>query len=639
MRHRDVGSGLSRGLALLLVCAVVVADDAVDRVMRVHDIGFLTREVPQYPLRVRPHAGGLGIGGEGGGRWGRPDWSLSFEEESTPRIAAVVQRLLRASIAEDSWSSERNEMVFVDHGLHVRQTAEVQRTIERVLGRLRVDRAKMIAVDVAVVPVEALVDQGAIASPWIDVARFDTILRRGARSASLVSLAAYNEQTMSGLSGQYRSTAVDTEINSTGVIPVSNVVVQRIPIGVSVEIRPQAISGTGWYRVRLVAARLRIGGDVVKRETLFGDLEMVPLREESLSAELLLDETHAGIAGLFDDIAADGTRCRFAVIARLRTVEMPGAIVAREPAADGGGDVFRLEVHDVSFLLGSLGPRLPVYDPVVLVELLRHRVDRDSWTDRRAALSVEGDRYLLVTARSATRAAVREWLLAEARERARVARVTIREIEGPADALARIVDRATDGLHLAKAWRETDDGKACRTIFDATTAGALGSPMLARGLRARNHVADVETISGGTGFTVTEIPDPVIASAGTGFELTVHARWLHDGGRVRLGVDLRRCVTTFENSAVFLAAVDLNSTPRGAAGISVIETAGGRTRARHPYRIDLPSQDSMRCSVALALQPGREVVLRHERSRGGRGRLVTARVDVSSAVEENGGSR
>src|SRR5688572_20291300 len=148
--------------ASALLCA---ADPSgVVRALRVYDVRFLTRPVPQLPAGEWPRAGDLvlhdGYEAETSAPISFTSEAVGEEDHSVPPGAGIptetLVALIRQNIAEDSWANDRNSIEARSGELHVVQTAEVHASIEGFLAGLRGRRARMITVDVAYVPSTAL---------------------------------------------------------------------------------------------------------------------------------------------------------------------------------------------------------------------------------------------------------------------------------------------------------------------------------------------------------------------------------------------------------------------------------------------------------------------------------------------------
>lgn len=628
----------------VLVFSFVLAGDPApgpERVTRSYNIRFLTRSVPQFPAEIWPEAGGLVLE-----RWadedvGAIEFSDEEEEEEAGEMAppgrgipaATLVALVRQNIAEDSWANKRNSIEAAGGELVVTQSPDVHQAIVRFLESLRARRARMVTVDVAVVPASSLGEYVDLERPWFADAALEEVVERAGEKGHRLSVTAYNEQTVSGFTGRLSSRLVDSEVNQTGVVPVSNPVVLRLPLGLSVEALPLALAGTDWFRLDLKVTRLEPTGDACRRETFFGDLEFASLREESLETVLLVPQRRTALAGTFTAEATPGKKSEFAVLARVRPFDL---VDEKKERADSE-ETFHLRVYDIGFL-GAYPEEHPLLEPDLLVDLISASVEPEAWRDERTSLSLEGDgRFLHITARAATHQSVRAFLKKLLRDRARVATLEIEEFEAPLDVLLELRRQAGAGWELGADWRREGPGRKLRPVLRAAVAGALGTRMVAQGYESRDFVADIETVSGGTGFSVTEMADPVVVSAGTGFQLTASVASLHRPDHLAMDAKLDRCRTRFEKTAEVLAATEIGPAelpPRASREKKDDSPEPERQTVWLPFVLDLPDQRQLPCRASLALRPGRPAILKVEATGDGLGRLVVATVRVAAAFEE-----
>ncbi len=143
---------------------------------------------------------------------------------------------------------------------------------------------------------------------------------------------------------------------------------------------------------------------------------------------------------------------------------------------------------------------------------------------------------------------------------------------------------------------------------------------------SRTYVADIEVITGGTGFSILKMFDPVVQSAGNGFTLEARVGSLLGKEYLSLFMAFEKCRTRFDRQANFFARI-----PGAGAGQATREAAKGSSPvAVLPYVIDLPDQEAMIKRNMAALPAGRPVILELRKSLGGQGRMavVTARVEA-----------
>lgn len=596
----------------------------VQRELRVYDLHFLTKEVPDLPL---PEAGAernlsLLERAEQETYGFDPDW---LEEPGSLGGLALtpeaIMELVRRNIAEDSWANEKNSIAARGGELVVIQTPEVHEEIADLLAHLRARRARRFEIEVIVLSEEAPVESLLRGPPNPAPEALAAVLDESAEKAHRILLTAYEQQTVSTLSGRRRATITDTEVNQTGVIPVANPIVHVLPLGVSLEAKALPVAGTDRVQVELRVRRLLEAGEVRRRKTTFAELESVPLREESLRTALLVEPGEPALAGSFREAADNGETSQFAVIVRVSRKDPGGAVdVPFEPRPEGA-ETFVLRVYDVGFLLGGADTGSP--QRKLLVPLLRMNVEPEAWKDARAGATLERD-GLYVTARPETHAKISSWIESLTRRRARLASVRLEVFEAPLESVLALEKAARGGWLLPEQWGKIADG--ARGVLESTTRGLAGEEMHARMFSSSTFVSDVETVSGGTGFSIIEMPDPVVASAGDGFTLRATVEGHLDPRRLLLRLDLHRSRTRFLRRAEFTAPARARSRSGPPEEISV----------RLPYVIDLPEEESFHCRTAFAVPRGLSVLLEVQRTRGKTARFVVATATVEGEVDATG---
>ncbi len=626
-------------VAPLLFCFLLA--QSPQRVLREHDIRFLTDPVPQLPARDWPSAGRLALEAwaapsrEAAGGRGSINFESGAAEDSSDVPPGVglspegVVALIQQNVSEDSWANELNSIEQEGGKLIVVQTPDVQEAIRRLLEALRARRGLITVVEIACVPVEALGPLAASPEPWIDAGEFDAAIDRAGASAVRLALTAYNEGRVNGFTGRTISRVVDHEVNQTGVLPVVNPVVERIPLGLTAEVRPVAIAGTDIHKLELRIVLLQEAGTAVRREWFFGELDLVPMAEDFIETTLLLPAGNAGLAGFFR--SGDGLgRLRFAVLARVRPQEVRTEAPSQRPEGD-----FQRRIYDAAFLLEPFPGEKTGLASETLETLVRASADPEAWSDERANLSMESERFLHATARVSTHAKVKATLDGLIRERAAVGILEVRSFEGPLAEMLAVRAAAEAGYLLPEKW--APGGKLTEALH-AVLVGALGGRMESRGSITRKFVGNAECVSGGTGFSVLSMPDPILASAGNGFSLEGSIRGPHDSGLLSLVVKLNEARTRFENSVDLLLPANIGPVDRtppksGEGGKDKPASRPLPATRWLPFTVDLPGQDYRHQESRVAAPRGRAVILKVESTSAGQGRLVVATARTANALE------
>lgn len=628
-------------VATAVVCACLLGQlEPEERVLRTYTISFLTAEVPQFPSQDVPSAGSL-LPGSSGIR--EAALSITFgaglcEDHEVPRGTRMAPEalvdLIRRNIAEDSWWNERNSIEANDQELVVTNAPEVHAAIDALLASLRARRARMFRVDVAVVPADLVSGRGPEAAPWIEGAELERVLGKAGERGVHLSLTAYNEQTVSGFSGSRSWTLSDAEVNQTGVVPVVNPVIEVLPVGLTVEVTPLAVEGTSWLTLALEVTRLAGAGTPSKRATFFNEIESMPLREESLRTSILLESGRTAVAGRFEEMLEDGKKADFAVLVRARRTDLQDE--APDPERT---ERFFLRVHDLGLALLPPGPGAAEgpLDGELVELLLRTNVEPEAWRDERASVSVSGERFLHVVATRETHEAVQAWVEDLLRSAARVAVVEIEVHEGPATAVLDLVESAGGTGLLDAAWLQSPSGQALRRRLHASVQGRVGGRMVARGFEARSYLGDVNTVSGGTGFSIIEIADPEMLSAGTGFDLQATASSRLAEGRYSLDLCLDEAATRFGRFVDIVVPSEIGPAEPAGPADGDEARAPRRRVAWLPYRIELPEQSRLRCRASPSLPAGRDRVVEVVESAPGQATLVVAKVVVHDTLGAAGG--
>ncbi|MBI4605092.1 MAG: hypothetical protein HY721_24275 [Planctomycetes bacterium] len=611
-------------LSISLLVTVPLAEEA-PRGTRAHDLSWL-EEPTEFSEAPWPSAGSLLLEAWGLDAWTRRVRSrLARDEETVPPLRLeidgdrlspeAVEAMIRGHVAPHSWADERNSIAERENELVIVQTDEVQEEIARLLDSLRARRETLLTVDVACIPAAALGPAADDPAPWLPGAELDAALARAGGEGQLVTFTLRGESRARAGNGRVKAYLRDHQANMTGILAVIDPVVSKLALGFTAEVELHPIAGTDLFRVDVRAVLLEEVGPAEKREGFFGELELPRLRERALATTLVLPAGAAGLAGIVQPGAA---RRDFAVLARVR----PAAAPARAPAAAPGGTL-ELRVYDASFLLEPFPGEAEALDPETLLDLVRAS-DPEAWLDDRTTLSIEAGGFLLATARAATHAQVERLLGGLARERAAVAAIDVRCLEGPLAEVLTARRAAEGGLVLPVGWAP---GPGLREVFRVRLQGAPGASLEARSMETRRFIAELPTGCGTMCFRSDPVPEPVVQSAGEGVEVVAALRGTLDPRRVAVALELDHGRAGFEGSANVLLPADFVLRRRLdlAAGASGSSDAP-RAAAWLPAAIDLPRQERRGGDASLALPEARLAVLAVEDAGEGSGRMLVAEV-------------
>jgi len=551
----------------------------VAREERSFDISFLTSDIPDFPLAARMRHASLGLHApdeEWDERGGPGGLGFTFVEEDNPgdsyphvphvvgpadivlspaemprwtRIApSALVETITCNIAEDSWANSRNSIAAAGEALVVRQTPDVLAQIDTFLRRLHEQRARMIVLEIAIVPAEALGENARTGAPWISSEEFGKIV--AGADAQSARLTAYNGQTVSAHMGEQRSIVMDFDINQTGASPVANLVVSVIPLGLLVEARPRTIGETGWIDVNLRVVARSFRDEPEKRQAPFGEYESVWIAERTLATELILQEGAAAVAG-FVEGSAEGVGS-FAALVRAHPYAIAATQAAQEPAAD----LFVTRTYDIESILRAAGEtgeplaRAPA-NPDDVVTLITHAIDPDSWKDRRAELHADAVQ-LVVRQKPAAHAKVAALLAQWTRETAHMTTIETWDLGGAGAAVNGFLAGAGPGGSLSESWRARAEALGLVVKAHTRTSSARGRTVEVSAMVSRAFIADWETVGGGTSYVITDYPDPIVRRAGSGIELSARAQAL-PFDTVMLDLDATRAEATFDRQAIFVA--------------------------------------------------------------------------------------
>lgn len=627
-------------VALWLLAALGMASPVlpgeIRREMRLHDVGglFLVEEEFEAPdLALDEVAGGDGLIYIGEDEEERES-AVRLDPEA---LAATIQEL----ISEDSWTNTRNRLEIVGRRMLVVQTPEVLGAIGDLLHRLERRTNETWPLELAMVPLAALEKSAPEllrpgASPWVADEVFDRLVRDAGAKGVVLST-----QVRDGQKAEFRPLAterrlVDYEVNQTGVVPVVNPVIDALSEGSRAEATAYLSPDGTWFRVD-VSLSFQELEPPRKQRLAYGELELGRREFGGLSTSVALEAGRPILLGFVsprDPGALDPEGWYPEPLAALLRVG-PGAPPPAPERPDGEEPASRASIrfYSVGLLLAStpdftLWPRFRDSDDEAVVAF-REDDGVGAQLERRRAAAFGADRllkeirarlsrlrptaevrpklhragrWLLVRGDPAVQAAVRAQLEEFARDSHRMVEIDLWQGPVRAEELSRL--EAPTAL-LDPAWL---DSLAKRPGIRARIVGRSGAPVSLAVRKFRSYIADLEKVSGGTGFQTIEVGDPVISSssAGAGWILDTHCdlvpgtSWgqLHVRGLVERPPRLKA------TSRVRLS--DQVTVVEGAAG------SGRRAEARPVdewLEIELPEEDSDQWQHLVTSPLGRPILL------------------------------
>lgn len=627
---------------LVVSCSALTVDlnAQVERQMRIFDLAPLERPdvlrsglLPDTP------------GSREGGR-DVPD-DLGFDEDladTSPWLApSLLERAIRRFIAEDSWRNVRNELTAEDNGrLIVVQTPEVLEQAERFIRFLESRCARLVAIELALVPPEVLdgVAPGwdrAGSDPWLDAATLDKALETGRQRASLLSAIA-PEGAWKCLQPRWLARhLVDYEVSCTGVVPVVNPWVRTIPAGAFGEAIVLPSADRSWCRVDLRLGEARRDEKPERRTLTYGDLELLRHENSHVGTVVAAPFDKVVLLGVFRSTVnedAPGPRS-FAALLRVRRLGEESA--AREEGVPAAIDASFLLEPRTRFALGELvieddteeshtfeftgddeEPSASLVDRDSLLDSLYREILEETREEPNLAL-VGGTLFIDPAPRIVT-AAVR-CLEGIARRQAQLLAVDLWQVSVSEEELARM---GKGGAKLDTAWLRSVRGNPG---YRSRVVGLSGWELTLGAVAGRNFVADVEHVSGGTGKLIIEVGDPVVRAAEGGLLVTARAEPVPGTSWVQLHL---------RGQSGRPPVFQRQTRSRSSQGVKVKQAGSGESEVEPDSGwivVDLPDQDADSWEHLVTVSPGKPTLLGKlpDTSHRGRTRVLVATVHLFSS--------
>lgn len=604
-------------------------------------------EEREYGLRGilgSPPTAGLGpwpAGGylEGGPEEGPHWWDLveigdqegSRPPGSRPRIqrvrlaAETVAAWVREHVTGEDWVGLDSSVLAEAGTLRVTQTPGIHGRVEEFLAALRRWRGRTFRVEVARVPAASLGELAESIGTPLESGRFEAALANAGPDVRYASFLLRDGQTTRRrFAGRVRATVAAYQVNQTGVLPVTNPYIQPEPLGQGFEVGVARAAPGPWLLVHLETSRVQEAGKAEWRSTPLGDLELLPLRRDSVDTTLLLRAGMGLVAGVARE-AVSGTSDTSDEKAQPRgdawLVRVREVTTKRAAAADDASLTMH-RVHAGSWLLWPpSGALLPGESPqpgeeswvdpvpritkglrIALREQVGEAVDR-------AILTVHRD-GIIVTATEAVHSALEAFLSKRFLERSGNLRVRVEAFEGaPRDVLG--LETGPDGT-LAQDWRATETAQRLRLLAHGEIVGIPDEHLRVRAYTASGHVFDCDWISGGCMGAPFACPAPVITSAGTGLFWNVHGSRTEETGRLNVegSVSIPRSRRT--GSATVRIPADLQRPVAEGSGKTGAGFVQGMRRLYQSWEVDRIKERRTEVETSCVLDSGQAVVLIRE---------------------------
>lgn len=576
---------------------------------------------PQGPLVFSPHPGIpremplFGCDEMTGGESNGDDWDPRYELQPG-RLVELVQAHLKALGLLDDQGLEAVRYAGGE-SLSLPAAPQVHQAVS---GFLRAIEARTLVVECLLIGAEAL---ESIAPSWrsegphLPEEVFDRALLAG---AGLWRLVARSGQAVASGSKEINAFLVDHAVYQTGIIPVSNPVIEGFSGGLRLEVRPLVLPSRAAVRLELVLGLFQVGSRSAKVGSDWGDLELPLIDETLISTRTLVLPGKTLVAGSLQS-SKDGHEPAVALV----RVKLDRPLEGGTPPA---GDEQRfLRVYDlpIPFAARSYRKWPTELDRARFSGLgEEHRTFPDLAQFLESLPGMTGEvldlhRVLLWGDRGVHRDAER-LLEEEVKRSARLAAIDLELLIGPSPVLARLAAETEDGILLRAGWEKVQQEKRPVNRRRYTVAGVAGSVHSLRVARLESYVTDCHQVSGGNGLTVVETSDPITSTCGTGIELRARVDFLPDHGRARLQVqgadafikEVREVVARFPSYGPPEGSGERGSAP-------------ARQRIKE-VRLQMPRQAVRYLDSDLSVPLDRHAILQLEAAGDGEGMLLIGRI-------------
>jgi hypothetical protein len=537
--------------------------------------------------------------------------ALCFEPH---QVVEIVQL-----IASDSWSNSRNTIETVGSKMIVVQTPEVLARIESLLRTLESRTARLVSLEVAIVPASTLDET---AKGWRNAGSScvvaGDVLEKAvahARDRAVYFCAQMREGTWGGLASRTRRCELmDLAVDETGVSPVVVPSIASIFDGAHVEALVHAVADLDSVRVDLRIGTIgpyeKSGTAKLARATL----SLPRLGNDQIGSSILVPRARTVIVGAFGNVARGenanvaASRTGFVTLVRASTIIPRAPVVKLEVDVPRFLDVGALSQLfpdrwldlessypspreddessvNLDFMNGRLAAALGLEfeqsreytrGPVgmsVLERVLDYALSRGPERtpgEARALRTVNGT--VFVRGSAATHEHLRTRVELLGRQNLRMAQIDLWQGRITEDEVARI---GSSGAVLEDEWLaklESPTGRRIRVV------GMLGAKLSMASVRSRVYVSGLTQVSGGTGSDVVEMSDPRVDAATHGVILNVRANAV--SGFLWLQLDVRG------------RAADATRFGRTAKASAIDGDAGGR-RANERLTVELPESSGV----------------------------------------------
>jgi len=425
----------------------------------------------------------------------------------------------------------------------------------------------------------------------------------------------------------------DYEVNQTGTMPVVNASVEIIPTGLRAEARPRMGPDGKFLRIDLRIEEIEATSVKERPSAYFGEFDLPRIQQGQMGAVVVLRPGTAAIAGEIGASAGDEGKS-FACIIRA-AAQGTGARPEAGPAPPAEDGIRVLPPPFSSFpaprfphfedlhawsdpsVTPAFGPFSPGQaqessDPIATLPDAVAEAAIKAFEDDEGLFRMLQGGTAAVAAGSARFLRVAGEVLEARDDGGRMAAIDLRLLRFPRAALGTLLARREGGGGILDVgWEGTvhPDAVELRCFL----AGLPGQAVACRRDRAETLVTDVVLVSGGTGYSLLTVPDPVSDRLSSGFAFVAEAR---DAGGGEVEIVCRGILARTDTSNRSVVRMPLSggsgpgTEPAGKAAPQGLEAPPAMSgMAFVDLEVVTPRQEIRRIEAHVRAPAGRDVIL------------------------------
>jgi len=362
-------------------------------------------------------------------------------------------------------------------------------------------------------------------APFLDGPTFQKLL--GNPRALLYTRVAREGQTVGFGFRERRSFLHDYEVNQCGVIPVINPSMKTITGGDWMEVRAHSAAGRGAVRLDYGIITCTLGSRREKICDIFGELELPRVQEAVLWSTAVVPAGKVLLAGC---IPGSSTQENLAFLIRVK----PFGQGNPEDPSSPGDKAGSVRIYDIP---PGCYPPLGIPPGEILEQFTPHEEQKEwSFDLFRERLENEAERQRLqedfkifplpgntamAVAGSKSSHAFLEEFLRHRQALPRLAVIDLQLLTLPRPEYVALRATLEDGILLPRGLEAELSSQG--TSLRSTVTGFTGQVISFRRSSSEDVVTDIEMVSGGTGFAIMEVPDPVVRQVASGLDFQVRA--------------------------------------------------------------------------------------------------------------------